>query len=181
MARGRIFAKRSLDGIVEPTHVDVSATVVTDDVTVSPITFVRAAWLRWSFLEGGAAGGSGGGARSGVALRPRVSGVLGPTQSLRIGSHTIEVDAEATVLDLGQDPGEGVPLTTTVPEPLRSALAATTFAGEIYYSETYVLRGDVLRLRAVVVPVAGGGGYRAQQRVDFAVRPDLGKVRLSSG
>jgi hypothetical protein len=178
--RDRLFPRRDLERVVEPTPVILDGVIETEDETISPMSGVRAAVVRWTFFESLAMGGL----RNRSVVRPVASGMLGPPGRgllVKVAPHILEIPIHGLDLRVPGNPNEGHPVGAQLPEMFAEALAAAgAIRGALLYRETYLQHGDAVRVQAVVsVPCRGEGSpYRAASRIDFVAH---GRVVIESG
>ena len=176
---GRWHAATSLDGITLPTFACVEGRVASIDEIVSPISGVRAAIIRW-FLVARAAGvhvtDNGR-----PVYTPVRTGYWGDGVSVQCGAHRVSIPIDtAFTIEGAFDLQGGTPLPVGLPAAFGEMVAAIpVHQGSLLYQETFLRRGELVRLEAHFAPSPsrGGGAYRGGD-ADFVVRSELGPVRL---
>jgi hypothetical protein len=163
----------SLDGVREPTPVELRGRIVTPDRVKSPVTGRRAAlWMYYLYARG-----------------PRdpfdvlvASGTLGDSVVLAFPGGDVRVHlGRARVYFATVNPA-GIELTATPLEGLTDAPGARERIGDrrLYYRELGMGSGHMVRLRATVAPLRAGGAYRSPADAAFVVRDDLEVPTLSA-
>jgi hypothetical protein len=156
----RYFPERSVAKIQKPAWVRVDAIVSSPDVVTSPLSGIACAAARWWLMTERV---QYGGTRAGNQMTHRIhaSGWFGESLLLTTEEGpTILVPLAGAVLTNSVDGRDVTVLTHAPPELAAHVEDLTADQGTACYRELYLARGDRVELRAVVEPLARGGGYR---------------------
>jgi hypothetical protein len=177
------FAERSqrLEDLVGPTRIDAVVRVSSANSVTSPISGVKAAFVRLEALERvprDTKSDRAGDAEDLFSLGVVLLGDL-VTLSLADSAIAIELPVRRATLRLVDQPAGVIPVHRAVPE-LVPLFAQARRGGVLCQREHRVLCGDRLRLQAVVERTTSvvGVGYRSGAPERLVVRDDLAPVLL---
>lgn len=171
----RLFPRKTLAAVREPTPVRVDARMASPNTLVSPISGHAAALISWRFYTH-YTDRSG---RSEVERHALVGAhTLGEDVVLETAQGTVFVPARGRKVEPALS-GHGLPLDVPLP-PQVAHLMTGSLPGLLYYDELLLRTGDPVRLRATVAPrgPSQGTAYRSTGEVhsDFEALPDHGPV-----
>lgn len=175
----RLFPARSVAGLERPTLVRLEGEIASDNALASPVSGITAALVRWVVVAERTID-----SRQGrpVHYEAVASGYFGERFEIVVENVLLEVAVSDRLrLRVPMDFEGATAIPSTLPDSVKAITAKVPVVrGALRYAESYLRRGDRVRLEAHVGPLGhAAGAYRGAGGARLTAMAELGPVTVT--